>query len=63
MDIISPRTLHIYVAKVLDVAIRIINFDENKTYETNLDYVIDINDDLAIDIGYPSNTPHSLFTN
>jgi hypothetical protein len=53
MDLLSPRTLHIYVAKVLDVAIRIINSDE-KTYESNLDYVIDINDDVAIDIGYPT---------
>jgi hypothetical protein len=67
MDLLSPRTLHIYVAKVLDVAIRIINSDE-KTYESNLDYVIDINDDTVIDIRYPNNarglTPcNSLFTN
>jgi hypothetical protein len=43
-DILSPRTIHIYVMKVLDVAIRIM--ETSKTpYEPPLDYVIDIIDD------------------
>jgi hypothetical protein len=59
MDLLSPQKLNIYVAKVLDVAIRIINFEE-KIYENSLDYVIDINDDVAIDIGYMGQYPTQL---
>ena len=47
MDLISPRTLQIYVMKVLDVAIRIMETSNTHHYEPPLDYVIDIYDDIG----------------